>query len=116
MKDFEKFILEKHPDPDSLLENEEIYNQFVRLAEAYADKKIRPLKNCFEETIWMAIRYAHGRHTFAPLTVRDAIRDFKTVFPYFKVKEDITIKPPKEGAVGGFKFRSDYLDDLFNNK
>jgi hypothetical protein len=78
-------------------------------------EKIQTLKHCFEETIWMAIRYAHGRRTFAPSTVRDAIRDFKKVFPEWEVKNDITIKPPTYDEVGGLSFRSDYLDDLFKS-
>lgn len=39
------------------------------------DKKIETLKHCFEEVIWMAIRYAHGRHTYAPGMVRDAVKN-----------------------------------------
>jgi hypothetical protein len=70
------------------------------------------LKQCFEDVIWMAVRYAHGRHTYAPSMVRDAISDFKELFPDWELKEDETIEPPKE-ELGGFSFREDYLDDLF---
>lgn len=73
------------------------------------------LRNCFEDTIWMAIRYAHGRHTYAPSMVRNAIKTFQKVFPYWEPKNDITIKPPDEERVKGFVFRSDYLDDLFKS-
>jgi hypothetical protein len=33
-------------------------------------EKIAILKHCYTETIWMAIRYAHGRYTYAPSMVR----------------------------------------------
>lgn len=76
-------------------------------------KKERILKDCFEEVIWMAIRYAHGRHTFAPTIVRDAIKNFQDVFPEWEPKKDITIKPPEH--IEGFAMHDDYLDDLFIN-
>ena len=79
------------------------------------DKKIESLKHCFEEVIWMAIRYAHGRHTYAPSMVRDAVTKYKQIFPDFVLKEDITINPPDESDINGYKLRSDYLDDLFIN-
>ena len=76
-------------------------------------KKVEILRKCFEDTIWMAIRYAHGRHTYAPGMVRDAVIKYRELFPDFVLKDDIVIKPPEESELGGFKFRSDYLDDLF---
>jgi hypothetical protein len=80
------------------------------------DKKIEALKHCFEEVIWMAIRYAHGRHTYAPGMVRDAVIKYKQIFPDFVLKHDITIEPPDdETELWGYKQRSDYLDDLFIN-
>lgn len=79
------------------------------------DKKIEVLKHCFEEVIWMAIRYAHGRNTYAPDMVRDAVTKYKEVFPDFVLKDDIVIKPPDENELGSYKLRSDYLDDLFIN-
>ena len=77
-------------------------------------QKIEKLKTAFEETIWMAIRYADGRHTFAPSTVRDSIKDFQLVFPNWKPKIDITIKPPHKEDLEGVKFKTDYLYDVFN--
>lgn len=36
-------------------------------------QKIETLKKCFEDVVWMAVRYAHGRMTYAPPhMVRDA--------------------------------------------
>lgn len=80
------------------------------------DKKIEALKHCFEEVIWMAIRYAHGRHTYAPGMVRDAVTKYRKIFPDFVLKEDVVIKPPEESELGGYKLRADYLDDLFINQ
>ena len=77
-------------------------------------QKIEILKNCFDDTIWMAIRYAHGRHTYAPSMIRNAVSNFKKVFPDWKLKEDRTIKSPNERSINGFSFRTDYLDDLFS--
>ena len=74
------------------------------------------LKHCFEEVIWMAIGYADGRHTYAPSMVRDSIRDFKTVFPDWKPKQDQVIKKPTSDMIGGSSFESDYLWDLFNEE
>ena len=77
------------------------------------DKKLQILKSCFEDTIWMAIRYAHGRHTYAPSMVRDAINKFKVVYPDWELKEDKTIEAPNEEEISAFALRSDYLDDIF---
>lgn len=79
-------------------------------------QKIELLQKCFESIAWMAVRYAHGRHTYAPGMVRSAIRDYQKVFPDFKLKPDITIEPPTEKELGGFSFRDDYLDDLFDTE
>jgi hypothetical protein len=76
-------------------------------------EKIQKLKHAFEETIWMAIRYADGRHTYAPSMVRDAIKDFKMVFPDWKPKHDGVIKPPNKEDLGGMNFESDHLHDIF---
>ena len=76
-------------------------------------EKIALLKECFEDIIWMAIRYAHGRSTYAPGMVRDAVNDFKKVFPDWEPKEDKVIEPPKDEDIKGIVFRRDYLDDLF---
>lgn len=72
------------------------------------------LKEAFESTIWMAIRYADGRHTYAPSDVREAVYKFKQVFPDWTPKPDVTIEPPAEDEIGGMSFRSDYLYDLVN--
>lgn len=76
-------------------------------------EKIEKLKDAFENTIWMAIRYADGRHTYAPSVVRDAVNKFKEVFPDWEPKNDITVQPPRAEDLGGMSFESDYLHDLF---
>ena len=76
-------------------------------------QKIEKLRNAFEETIWMAIRYADGRHTYAPSTVRGAVKDFKMVFPDWKPKTDGVIIPPNKEDLGGMNFESDHLHDIF---
>jgi hypothetical protein len=79
-----------------------------------ADEK--KLQSAIEDILWMAARYAHGRHTYAPSMVRDSVAVFKDIFPEFKIKQDHVIESPADDEVGGTSFRSDYLDDIFNNK
>ncbi len=74
------------------------------------------LQSAIEDILWMAARYAHGRHTYAPSMVRGSVDVFKDVFPEFKVNQDRIIKPPTDDDLGGCSFRSDYLDDIFNHK
>ena len=76
-------------------------------------EKIQKLKHAFEETIWMAIRYADGRHTYAPSMVRDAVKEFQIVFPDWKPRPDGVIKPPKEEDIKGLNFASDHFHDIF---
>jgi hypothetical protein len=77
-------------------------------------EKIEVLKKCFTDTIWMSIRYAHGRHTYAPAMVRDAINSFKAIFPDWKPREDRTIKPNEWDATSDIlSLPEDYLNDLF---
>ena len=76
----------------------------------------KKLQSAIEEILWMAARYAHGRHTYAPSMVRDSVAVFKDVFPDCKIKQDRVIESPADDEVGGLSFRSDYLDDIFNNK
>jgi hypothetical protein len=74
------------------------------------------LKSAIEDIFWMAARYAHGRHTYAPSMVRDSVKVFKDVFPDFKIKHDKVIEVPSEDQIEGISLRSDYLDDIFNCK
>jgi len=76
----------------------------------------KKLQSAIEDILWMAARYAHGRHTYASSTVRDSVAVFKDVFPEFKIKQDHVIEFPADREIGGLFFRSDYLDDIFNHK
>lgn len=71
-------------------------------------EKIRVLKNCFDNVAWMAVRYAHGRHTTAPSTVRQAVKSFQSVFPEWNLKSDKTILDIDGGM------DTDSLIDLFD--
>lgn len=70
-------------------------------------------RKIIEDILWMAIRYAHGRHTYAPGMVREAVEKMKKLYPDFRLRNDVTICPPSEKDMGGMIFRTDYLDDLF---
>ena len=74
------------------------------------DQKIENLTRIIQNTFWMARRYAHGRHTYAPGIVRKSYYDLKNIG--IEIKTDDTIKPPKDNEIGSFVFRDDYLDDI----
>ena len=76
----------------------------------------KKLQSAIENILWMAARYAHGRHTYAPSMVRESVEVFTSIFPEFKIYQDRIIKPPTDDNLGGCSFRSDYLDDIFNHK
>ncbi len=65
------------------------------------EKQKKKLKVAIDNIVWMAIRYADGRHTYAPSDVRDSVKVFKEIFPDFKIKEDTTVKKPKSEEIGG---------------
>ena len=79
-------------------------------------EKLNILKGCFIDVVWMAIRYAHGRQTYAPSTVRRAVKQFESVFPDWKPKLDNTIKPKTLGKKDSLNFHSDSLLDLFKTR
>jgi len=78
-------------------------------------KDLDILKEAYTEVIWMAIRYAHGRQTYAPSTVRDSIKQFQKVFPDWKPWRDKTLKDDRErmeSMKDHFSLKEDWLDDL----
>jgi len=78
-------------------------------------KDLETLKEAYTEVIWMAIRYAHGRQTFAPSTVRASIKDFQKVFPDWKPRYDRTLKDDRESMErfgDRLLLKEDWLDDL----
>ncbi len=73
------------------------------------------LLGVIEDTLWMAIRYAHGRNTYAPDMVRMAVKRLKVAYPDFKLGKDATIEAPALETIQGSVLRTDYLDDLFED-
>lgn len=83
-------------------------------------KEVDILKKAYEDVIWMAIRYANGRATYAPSMVRDSIKEFQKVFPGWKPRKDPTLESDRR-MVEGDEFKNnlrsmnvklDWLDDL----
>jgi hypothetical protein len=54
-------------------------------------EKLDIVSRAFEDTIWMAIRYANGRMSYVPSMVRDAVKMYQSVNPEWKPKYDSTI-------------------------
>lgn len=80
------------------------------------ENKEEVLKNLFKGILWMAIRYAHGRHTCAPDIVRRVVFKFKELYPDFTMLKDCSIKPPSRKEIEEpANMRSDWLDDLFKD-
>ena len=74
------------------------------------------LWSVIKDTMYMAIRYANGCHTFAPHIVRDAIKQLKNIDPKFKLKYDDVIQPPTDEDIEkSIAIRDDWLDDLFKD-
>ncbi|MFA6158956.1 MAG: hypothetical protein WC763_05050 [Candidatus Paceibacterota bacterium] len=71
---------------------------------------IHELENIIRETFWMARRYANGRMTFAPSTIRNCYRVIKSRFPHLIPKKDETIDEAKARSFDGLH-DSDYLTD-----
>ena len=72
----------------------------------------RKLIRAFEDVVWMAIRYAHGRHTFAPTIVREAVESVQSIDPSWKPQPDHVLKPMPE-VRNSLQLPCDYLNDLF---
>lgn len=75
-------------------------------------KREKKLIKAFEDVVWMAIRYAHGRQTYAPSLVRKSVEAVKSVDPSWVLWRDHTLKPMPED-LKSFHFKSTYLNDLF---
>jgi len=74
-------------------------------------KREKELVSFIDDLLWMAARYAHGRHTYAPAVIRDVIDHMRSIYPEWRPKRDLMIKPRQPDESG---FDSDYLDDIFN--
>ena len=88
----------------------ERYDKLTKTKMSKEDK----IKGAITDILWMAIRYADGRHTYAPSTVRRAVKVIKEVYPDFKIKEDKTLIQPNEKDLFGASSKEDYLYDLVN--
>lgn len=67
----------------------------------------------FETVLKFAARYAHGRKTYAPHTVRRVVRIMQEAFTQWKPQQDDEIKPPKNVVFSGAVLDGDYLNDIF---
>ena len=95
---------------------EKDYKDALYVIQMFKTEK-KKLREVIEDTFWMAIRYAHGRHTYAPDIIREAIVKIKQVFPDFQLKEDKTLEPPSENELyPSYVIRKDWLDDLFKKE
>jgi len=83
-------------------------------------KEIDTLKEAYEDVIWMAIRYANGRATYAPSMIRDSVKKFQEVFPDWKPRCDPTLKSDRQmiedaeskSDLRSMNFKGDWSDDL----
>ena len=76
--------------------------------EGLQEENLNRLKGSIDDIVWMAIRYAHGRHTMAPHAVRTAVKNIKEVFPDFELIKDKTLKDNDGSGIEG-----DFLHDLY---
>ena len=76
------------------------------------DENELELYRLVNDILWMAIRYAHGRHTYAPGIIRRSVKTMHRLYPNWNLKKDATILPPTEKETGMI-LKEDYLDDLF---
>lgn len=75
-------------------------------------KQNHVLKTCVNDLFWMARRYANGRHTTVPSTVRMWYKILKKDFPDIRIEPDDTITFDKLHAhKAGFDLDSDWLVD-----
>jgi hypothetical protein len=78
-------------------------------------EKLEIISRAFEDTIWMAIRYANGRLSCAPEMVRDAVKAYQSVYPDWKPKYDYTVERDFEEGYSGSP-DGDCLADILNQE
>ena len=76
------------------------------------DRQIKLLKQVINDTFWMARRYAHGRHTYAPFMVREAYFVLCEHFPDLIPEKDVAINPPDPIHYTSKIHMSEWLDDI----
>jgi len=79
-------------------------------------EKLDIVSRAFEDTIWMAIRYANGRMTYAPSMVRDAVKMYQSVYPEWMPRFDQTIKSDFESGYSGSQSGDCLADILAEDK
>ena len=80
-------------------------------------QRVLSLREAISGLLPFAVRYANGRHTYAPSIIRDVVEQLVGLYPKFRLHPDITIKPPtKEELEMPAVFKSDYLYDLFEEE
>jgi hypothetical protein len=78
-------------------------------------EKLDIISRAFEDTIWMAIRYANGRRSYSPGMVRDAVKMYQSVYPDWKPKYDSTITDDFAKGYSGSP-DGDCLADILNQE
>lgn len=71
------------------------------------------LLKAFDDVIWMAARYAHGRSTYAPTMVREAVALRREVDPDWRLAPDQTIKPLDTDETI-YRLKADDLTDIYS--
>jgi hypothetical protein len=71
---------------------------------------LEKLKKAFEDVIWMAARYAHGRSTYAPTMFREAVALRREVDPEWNLAPDPAVKKLERLEMMS---QSDDLTDIF---
>ncbi|MHA1408474.1 MAG: hypothetical protein ACTSSG_14000 [Candidatus Heimdallarchaeaceae archaeon] len=81
------------------------------------EKEVEVLKYIIRNTLWMSVRYSHGRHTYAPGIIRECVSLLKNLYPNEQfLQPDRTIEPPSpEELKNPMALRSDWLDDLLED-
>ena len=73
---------------------------------------LEKLKKALDDVIWMSARYAHGRSTYAPTLVRDAVALRREVDPDWRLAPDQAIEPLDRTE--HYQLRSDDLSDIYS--
>jgi hypothetical protein len=102
-----------------LLENKELWEYWYHFynyspnpeCTLHQQTKIKRYQTIIEYLIPLAIRYAHGRMTYAPSIVRMAVEEYKKIKPSYVVPLDERVKPPVT-LPDSIHFKSDFLHDL----
>jgi len=81
------------------------------------EKEVEVLKYIVRNTLWMSMRYAHGRHTYAPGIIRECVSLLKNLYPneQFLLPDRTIESPSSEELKNPMALRSDWLDDLLEN-